>query len=1610
MVLMSTSLLTPSLVTTYLFLCVLAALGMLLVAVDLWRSRTSLAGRLALATVGCVLGWLLAVMCSLLSPTISLALFWHETIRFVFVVLLPPLVLLYFASYFGVPRFSRRLVTGVGLIPGLTILFDLTNGRHHWFLASYTMQRVGPYFVRAAWAPGPWFPIYTAMNVVSTLVVCMVLVLAYQPRVSLYRAQVWLLVLALVPPALLLVFDTFSRSPLALFGLSPIGFAATALLLDWALRHERVLDLVPVAREIIFAGMADPVLVLDARGRVIDLNLAAEQVVGRAAETVLGTEIERLLARRLADLQGLQAPGGTHGSGSDLATLDLERDGEARRYDVRVSPFGLRAGRVDGHLVVLRDVTALRQAGEHLAEQASQLEAVFEAITDGVNVYDLEGHFVRANSALHHIYGFAADGEYPARPLDQRAQQLQFFDDQGQLLPAEQWPFRRVLRGEVLSGACAMETRVQALDGRDLWVSITGAPVRAVDGHITGVVLVTRDVTARRVLERHMQEQASELEAIVTAMSDGVAVYDQEGHLVRANPALAQLFGELAHGEYLTLPLPERAELLPIFDEAGRRLHLDQWPHWRVLRGEVLSGPTMTQTHIQKPEGGRELWVETSGAPIHGRDGQITGAVLISRDITARRALDQQVAEQASQLAAIFEAQADVVVVYDQQRRLVRGNRAWEAYLQQYVELLGVSSDPAFVALPLADQVDWLNQRIQDAQGRVIPVEDLPTSRALGGEMVTGEQAVDERVQSPDGREMQLSVTAAPVRNREGRIIGAVVVGRDVTARRHLERQLAERERQYRTLVENAPDAIIRFDPALRHVYVSPRAEAMLSIPAQTRLGKTYAELGLPSSVYGPWERALREVFATGEPCAFDTTSPFGRGAWPTHYYRVRYIPEFGADGSVASVLGITSDITELRQTEHRLAEQERLFRTLAENSPDIISRFDRELRYRYVGPQLEAATGLPAQALLGKTDAEAGLPAALGLPAERYAVWAQALTRAVATGERGELEFAFTGPTGTRFYLMRLIPEQAEDGSVASVLTVTTDVTTLKRTEQALRQSEERFAKAFQASPAAMTITSRTSRQILDANQAASVLTGYRRHELLGQTVPGLGAVEPSALQDLREHVRGGMQAHDVPLAVRTKAGEVRSCLVSTESIWLGHEECLITFLYDITALQRTEKALRVATGAAEAARQEEQRRREDAERRQQIAESLRGVLSVLNSRRELREVHDYIVGQVEALLGSAAAVIYGPDRLVDITPSGVLAEALRVQAAHGLRLGGHRPRPHQRLPFAAPAIQQAMMSEQPVVLVDGCGFLPPVTATDLAAGDAAISLLQGTLPAPYQTVLVIPIRVPDGLYGCLLLFYTQPCRFAAEDVALAQAYADQVAQAITNARLQVHLEQEAAAAERTRLARELHDTVTQDIFSANLIAQSLPWTWQTHRAKAEVELQQLHTLTQSAQAGLRALLLELRPGELEHTPLADALRKLGAAMSSRAGGPITVDVDSGADPEPSLPVPVKVAFYRVAQEALMNAAKYAHAHAISVRLRTRGTGQVELEIADDGQGFDPQAIPPGHFGLAIMRERAQAVGAQVQVRSTLDQGTQVMVAWQRRRQAMVSDRAVSD
>jgi len=268
-------------------------------------------------------------------------------------------------------------------------------------------------------------------------------------------------------------------------------------------------------------------------------------------------------------------------------------------------------------------------------------------------------------------------------------------------------------------------------------------------------------------------------------------------------------------------------------------------------------------------------------------------------------------------------------------------------------------------------------------------------------------------------------------------------------------------------------------------------------------------------------------------------------------------------------------------------------------------------------------------------------------------------------------------------------------------------------------------------------------------------------------------------------------------------------------------------------------------------------------------------------------------------------------------------------------------------------------------------------------------------------RSLLVVPMKARDRTLGFLWIDSSERDQYSLQDAQLAWALADQAAVAIENARLYHQARELAAVEERQRLARELHDSVTQTLCGAAMLGHSLPDMWERDAAQGRRALTSLQEMTQGALAEMRALLLELRPDALLQTSLGDALRQLARAQPSRIAAPIHVSVEradaDGADrveAEGELPPDVHIALYRITQEALSNISKHARAAAVHLTLRW-SRDSATLRIRDDGRGFQPASPGAGHLGLGIMRERAAAIGATLVIDSAPGQGTTVTVDW---------------
>jgi signal transduction histidine kinase len=294
-------------------------------------------------------------------------------------------------------------------------------------------------------------------------------------------------------------------------------------------------------------------------------------------------------------------------------------------------------------------------------------------------------------------------------------------------------------------------------------------------------------------------------------------------------------------------------------------------------------------------------------------------------------------------------------------------------------------------------------------------------------------------------------------------------------------------------------------------------------------------------------------------------------------------------------------------------------------------------------------------------------------------------------------------------------------------------------------------------------------------------------------------------------------------------------------------------------------------------------------------------------------------------------------------------------------------------------------------------------------------------------------PLVAGSKAIGVLAVCNCEGERYTQMDLEVLEMFAQHAATAFANS---LHYEQahaHAADDERNRIARELHDSVTQGLFSASLIADVLPELAGQDPVKVREGLTTLRRLTRGALAEMRALLLELRPADLQSVRLNVAIGHL-ATMATLQG---TLTVETDLERIPLLPGKVQVSLYRIAQEALNNIMKHAQARHVRVALRAeppvdegrqttydgsihsdqgkqamddrrrtadgggdRGDviwrGKIILEINDDGVGFEPERVEEGHMGLSIMRERAREVKAHLRITSAPGKGSKVMATWE--------------
>jgi len=391
----------------------------------------------------------------------------------------------------------------------------------------------------------------------------------------------------------------------------------------------------------------------------------------------------------------------------------------------------------------------------------------------------------------------------------------------------------------------------------------------------------------------------------------------------------------------------------------------------------------------------------------------------------------------------------------------------------------------------------------------------------------------------------------------------------------------------------------------------------------------------------------------------------------------------------------------------------------------------------------------------------------------------------------------------------------------------------------------------------------------------------------------------------------------------------------------------------------------------------QVEKDRLETSERRRQVAEGLRETMEIINSNRSLGRVLETVLDQIYQLLKADSGIILRLEE-DETSETGLIGHLKTKNAPEEFRNV-------DQISLSNSDLNQKTLNKRPLVMED----LSREDVEDYYIS-SSMKKLGRAVQRKFGASIATPLVVGEELYGVIVLYYENPRKFREDEVNLATSFADQASLAIENARLNEKAEEAAVIEERNRMARELHDSVTQSLYSVTLFAEAAKrLAEQGDFDQVRSHLGNVERMSQQALKEMRLLIYQMRSPGKTRSRFEDKIKSRLETVESRSGVESSVKVEGS----PDLSDEKIEQLYLITQEALNNAQKHAEATRVEVLLESLEDSTV-LKITDDGCGFDQDAAEDcGGMGLSNMKERAEKIGADFRIESEQGKGTAVAV-----------------
>ena len=1294
------------------------------------------------------------------------------------------------------------------------------------------------------------------------------------------------------------------------------------------------------------------------------------------------------------------------------------------------------AGKATGFHGVARDITGQKKAMERLEAlvgSEARYRSLFDQSVTGMAVLEeATGQVALANSAIAGMFGFRSPAEMGG------------VNALGYVLPEErEWVGQQM--AQLVAHPEKRQTvtmKVKTQDGRDLTVTGSGA---SLDHEGRPAVLISvMDTTAASEAERRLQQSEEKYRDLFEHTLLGMEVIDaQTGRVVLANRSLARMFGcrspeDIVGIDPMDYVMPEDREW--VVRDMGQLLTDPSWDKVATIRFKAMDG--------------RVRWASAMTTPFEyeGRPAMLVSMV----DVTLAKESEIKLHEREEQYHLLVDNATEAIAVL-QEGRIVYGNgRFMQASGYSLEEFLGAPSFLDFVhpddrermgghyvrvvaggEAPATYQFRFLTRAGDtgwaEANVTLVPWEGQPAALCLMN-IITERKKAEEDLQRreeyfralletssegilvlhADGRVQYTSPGAVRLLDTETQRIGESVFGpihqddlpaafealkqciagsrpsvaelrarhrdgtwrliearltnllgdpavggilvnmRDVTERRKARRALEESEAKYRRVFEHTQVGMEIISGETGLVLMANEAAARMFgfASADECVGmdyREYVEAETREVAVGAMARALGDRVATA-PGEVRVRTPDGRWIWVSGMV---IATEY--EGKPALLCTIV-DVTGRRQAEETLRASEERNRVVVENTNEAIAVIQDGL-IRFGNRRFAAVSGYAVEECLGRPFME------FVHPDDRQMMTEYATMRRSGGEAPTTYEFRFVNKAGDVGWAEANVSLIDWEGRSATLVSMNI-ITGRKKAEAEVRHSEERLSLALEAASAGMFDWNLITGEMHFSDRFYTML-GYDPGEFPATYQSYESLWHPDDKAELARLVQAYEENqtdhHEIEMRLRTKSGEWR---------WIrGHGRIvpvwgpdlrparLVGAQFDIT--QRKEMEEQILRAHAELEARVEQRTSE-------LKEANRLLIEEIRQRQQAQKKLQESESRYRELVENANSIILELDDRGRVTFFNRFAEefyGFKEAEILGRHIVGTIAPPVDTAGKDMKAeIKSLVKHPEDHFVIENEGMRRNGERVWISWTNKGLHDEEGRL----RNVL------------CIGMDRTEQRRVA-----------DMLAQ---------QMKEKAAAEERQRLARDLHDAVTQTLFSASLIAEVLPRLWMKDRPEAERRLEELRRLTRGALAEMRMLLLELRPGALGEVGLVELLRQLVEATTAQT----RLQLDLNFRGKCGVPRDVQVALYRVAQEALNNVVKHSGASEAQVRLSCR-PGTADLSVSDNGSGFDPRAVSPKSLGLRIMRERTEAVGATLKIEGGAG-GTKVRAAWSKGRRKVDS------